>query len=439
MSLWAKGRLFPPMTISNLSIQRMTHRLRHGWQSWAVACGVVLLAVALSQAIVAQVAGERGIAPVASSSDISVGGIEVNASGRNSQDARKNGWLLAQRKAWEKVGGPKISDSDLEDMVSAMVIESEQIGPRRYIARLGVVFDRTRAGALIGSNDGPIARSAPMLTIPVLRSGGTYTVYETRNMWQRAWAEYQAGASAIDYVRPAGAGGDSLLINYGQLNRRSRVWWRNVLDAFGAADVVFPIAHLERQWPGGPVKGTFTARYGPDNLMLESFTLTAPNEEAVPAMLQTALTRFDAIFTRALGSGTLQPDPTLRADKVTLNPTIAALIEAERRASAAQETIVVTDGPALPGQPVTSETSAAQAVASHVVQFATPDGATMDATIGAVRGIPGVRGASISSTAIGGVSVMRVSYTGDLAALAAALRARGFSVTQGSSALSISR
>ncbi len=90
-----------------------------------------------------------------------------------------------------------------------------------------------------------------------------------------------------------------------------------MLDAFGAADVLIPIAHLERQWPGGPVKGTFTARYGPDNRMLESFTLTAPNDEAVPAMLQQALTRFDAIFTAALNSGALQPDPTLRADRVT--------------------------------------------------------------------------------------------------------------------------
>ncbi len=87
------------------------------------------------------------------------------------QDARNNGWLQAQRKAWEKLGGPKISDSDLEDMVSAVVIESEQIGPRRYIAKLGVVFDRPRAGALIGRNDGPSIHSAPMLTIPVLRFG----------------------------------------------------------------------------------------------------------------------------------------------------------------------------------------------------------------------------------------------------------------------------
>jgi len=426
------------MTISIPAFPSLRSRLPQGRAAWLAGFAGAALAVVAGQALIAQVEGDRGIAPVASSTDITVNGIEVNVTGNNPDDARKNGWLAAQRKAWEKLGGPAISDSQLEDMVSGVIIEREQLGPRRYIATLGVVFDRARAGGHIGGGNGPRAHSAPMLTIPVLYSGGTYTVYETRNAWQRAWAEYQAGASAIDYVRPAGAGGDSLLINYGQLGRRSRSWWRNVLDAFGAADVLVPIAHLERQWPGGPVVGTFTARYGPDDKFLETFTLKAQDEEGVPAMLQTALGRFDAIYTRALNSGLLTPDPTLRADRLTLDPRIAALIEAERQAASADAAAVVETVP-VPGETPAATPSPANVVSSHVVQFATPDAAAVDAMLAAVRGTPGVRGAATSSIAIGGVSVMRVSYGGDLGALAAALRARGFTVTQGSNALSISR
>ena len=40
---------------------------------------------------------------------------------------------------------------------------------------------------------------------------------------------------------------------------------------------------------------------------------------------------------------------------------------------------------------------------------------------------------------IGGTSVLRVTFAGDLAALAEALRARGWQVTQGANALAISR
>lgn len=392
-----------------------------------------------AQALIAQVMGDRGIAAVASSSDITIGGVEVNASGKNPEDARAQGWKMAARKGWEKLGGGEISDSDLDSMVSAIVIESEQIGPRRYIAKLGVVFDRSRAGSRLGGANGPRTTSAPMLTIPVLEAAGTFTVYETRNPWQRAWAEYQAGGSAIDYVRPSGAGGDSLLVNYGQTSRRSRNWWRNVLDTFGAADVLVPIARLERQWPGGPVRGTFTARYGPDNVLIDSFVLTVPNTDQIPAMMTRAVERFDQIYTAALNRGLLQPDPTLRADRPTIDPTIAALIAAERDAVGEDVPAAVLVEP-LPvaADPVASSPAQA-ATGSYVVQFTTPDAAAVDAALASVRGTSGVRGASTSSIAIGGVSVMRVSYSGDLSALAAALRARGWTVSQSAGGLGISR
>ena len=50
-----------------------------------------------------------------------------------------------------------------------------------------------------------------------LISGGTETMFEVCNPWQRAWAEYQFGSSAIDYVRPSGSGGESLLRKGGLL------------------------------------------------------------------------------------------------------------------------------------------------------------------------------------------------------------------------------
>ena len=56
-----------------------------------------------------------------------------------------------------------------------------------------------------------------------------------------------------------------------------------------------------------------------------------------------------------------------------------------------------------------------------------------------MRSAPGVRGVATSSIAIGGTSVLRVTVAGDQGALAGALRSRGWQVTEGSSALAISR
>lgn len=384
----------------------------------------------------AQIEGDRGIVPVASTSDIEITGIEVNTTGDNAEDARLNGWQEAARKAWAKAGGPGMADGQIQSMVGAVVIEREQIGPRRYVATLSVVFDRARAGQYIGGKIGGRAHSAPMLVIPVLYSGGAAQVYEIKGAWQRAWAEYRAGTSPIDYVRPSGGAGDSLLITAGQPGRRSRAWWRNILDQFGAADVIMPEARLERQWPGGPVRGTFTARYGPDNTFLESFTLTANDEAGVGKMLGEAVVRIDAIFARALEGGRLKPDTTLNV-RTGLDPGLAALIAAGQ---APAQTPTAAPTAAATATPTVAPTIAAPVeTRTFTVQFASPDAGAVDAALGAVRGSPGVKGASTTSLAMGGTSVMRVTYEGDIGTLADALRARGYRVTVGANALSIRR
>ncbi|MCK0127854.1 heavy-metal-associated domain-containing protein [Erythrobacter sp. F6033] len=392
--------------------------------------------------VLAQVSGERGIAPTASSSDVEVRGIEVDERGDNAEDAREKAWRKAQREAWSRVDGPPVSDGQLASMVSSIVIQRERIGPKRYIATLGVIFDRQRAARYLGGAS-TARSSAPMLLIPVTASAGAYTTFEVRNPWQRAWAEFNPGTSRIDYVRPTGAGGDSLLLTYGQTGRRSRAWWRSTLDQFGAADALTPIARLEYQFPGGPVTGTFTTRYGPDSRVLETFELTAESPAQLPAMLGQAVERMDATYEAALASGKLQPDPTLRiGGSGDLDPAIARLIEvgraiqareaAARAAAAAANNPAGTEQPGVPGPPPAT-------TSNFVVQFATPDASAFDAALSGVRGAGGVRGLSVTSTAIGGTSVMSVSYAGSLDQLAAALRARGFAVNQGANALAISR
>lgn len=402
----------------------------------ALALLVALFAVGPAR-LLAQIEGERGIIPVASTSDIEVTMVEVNTTGSNAEEARMNGWQEAARKAWAKAGGPSMGDGQIQGMVSAVVIEREQIGPRRYVATLSVVFDRARAGQFIGGSNGGRAHSSPLLVIPVLHSGGTSQVFEVKGQWQKAWAEFRAGTSPIDYVRPSGGGGDSLLITAGQPGRRSRAWWRNVLDQFGAADVIMPEARLERQWPGGPVRGVFTARYGPDNQFIESFTLTANDEAGVPKMLAEAVVRIDQIYARALAEGRLKPDTTLNV-RQGLDPGLAALIAAGNAPEQAPDAARPTATPSATPSPTATPTKAVE-VRTFTVQFASPDAAAVDSAMGAVRGSPGVKGASTTSLAVGGTSVMRVTYEGDIGTLADALRARGFKVTVGNNALSIRR
>ena len=408
----------------------------------AVALAGVVVMVGPAR-LIAQIEGERGIAPVVATNDIEIGGIEVDATGKTAQEAKAEGWRQAYKKAWEQAHGPALDPGTIETIVAAVVVEHEEIGPHRYRAKLGVVFDRARATQYGAGNGGVAIRSAPMLVIPVLYSGGVAQVYEIRGAWQKVWAEFHTGVSAVDYVRASGGGGDSLLITAGQPGRRSRIWWRGILDQFGASDVLMPEARLERQWPGGPVKGTFTARYGSDNRVLGSFTMTAPDDGGVPAMLAQALGRVDQIYTDALQRGMLRPDPTLSIDHPMIDPGLASLISAGHAADAAEAAAdaaaeqaaapeVAVEAPVRPE--VKPSVSAAQV---FVVQFASPDAAAVDAALAAVRGVKGVEGATTNSIAIGGTSVMRAQFAGSLDALAASLRARGWQVTVIGNALRI--
>jgi hypothetical protein len=290
--------------------------LRKNW--FRIATIGLPLALVGGGIVVAQIEGpKRGIAAIASAGDFEVTGVSVNVVGDNAFEARKKGWEQAQRVAWAALWrkthnspGAGLSDSTLDGITAAIVVEQEQIGPRRYVAKLGVLFDRARAGQLLGVR-GVTRRSAPLMLLPVTYSAGAPTVFEQRTSWQRSWAKFRTADSTIDYVRPSGAGGESLLLNAGQSERRSRIWWRTILDQFGAADVIIPIARIERQWPGGPVIGRFSARYGPDNEFLGAFTLRTTSSAGIPAMMDQAVLRMDQLFQSALASGRLRADASL--------------------------------------------------------------------------------------------------------------------------------
>ncbi|TXC70515.1 heavy-metal-associated domain-containing protein [Sphingomonas ginsenosidivorax] len=378
-------------------------------------------------AVVAQIeGGTAGTAPVDSGSAYEVSGVAVDVAGKSADAARLGGWRLAQRKAWVQLskrlggGGGLVSDGTLDSIVSGIVVENEQIGPDRYIAKLGVLFNRARAGSILGISS-YADRSPPMLVIPVEWSGGVGRAFEQPTAWQQAWARFRTGNSSVDYVRPAGSGPDALLLNIGQIQRPGRGWWRTIIDQYGANDVLIPVVKLYRQWPGGPIIGVFEARHGPDNDLIGRFTLRVGNADGLPQLLDTGVKRIDDLYQRALRSGELRVDPSLSPPP----PPEAAIDD-----TLPDDGLVVDDAAAA---------AASGAGIPIIVQFDTPQASVISATEAALRGIPGVRSASTTSLALGGVSLMRVTYDGDPEALKTALEVRGYQVFGSGQTLRIRR
>src|SRR5688572_8632473 len=192
------------------------------WRSALISASALTAFVAGGTLLAQMESAERGILPIDSSGTLEITGIKVDVGGKDSESARFAGWRIAQREGfkalWAKTNkrpiseAPTLTDSTLDGLVASIIVEREQIGPNRYVAELGVLFDRTRAGALLGVA-GVQRRSSPMLLIPLTITGGSVTSVELRNHWQRAWAQYRTAQSAVDYVRVSGMGVDPLLVN----------------------------------------------------------------------------------------------------------------------------------------------------------------------------------------------------------------------------------
>ena len=351
---------------------------------------------------------DRGILPVDSSGTLEITGIHVDVGGSDAQSARYAGWRIAQRQGfrglWAKMHNlpisqaPNLPDGTLDQIVSSVNVEHEEIGPNRYIADLGILFDRARAAQFLGVEGGEVQRSVPMLLVPVTITAGTATSVELRNAWQRAWAQFRTSQSPIDYVRVSGLGVDPMLVNASQVTRPGRGWWRNIIDLYGAADILVAEVQLQRLYPGGPARARFIGRHGPDNEVVGGFTLTAQNSDGIAAMMAVGVQRMDELFSTALAAGRLQRDPSLN-----LPPPPIQL---------------------APEVPV-----AKPAVANaYQVQISGKDVKIYNFAMAHLRTLAGIDSATPQQINPGGTSYVLVAYRGDIASLAAALTARGWTV-----------
>jgi hypothetical protein len=373
---------------------------------------MLFVAAGLSGVVYAQLeSGERGIAPIDSSGTLEITGIHVDVTAKDAQTARFQGWRVAQRQGfralWEKTHNrpvseaPSVPDSTLDGLVSSIVIGREQIGPNRYIADLGILFDRARSAELLGVG-GEVQRSAPMILIPVFLTAGTDTTVELRNPWQRAWAEFRTSQSPIDYVRVTGTGVDPLLVNAAQVDRPGRGWWRNIVDLYGAADILVAEVQFHRLYPGGPAFARFIGFHGPDRQPIGSFTISGPAGVSSLAIMRAGVQRMDAMFGDALEAGRLVRDPSL---DIPLPPP--------------------------PPEEIVEEAPVATARTwTYQVQIVSPDVTIYNFAMAHLRTTSGVQQVVPVAINPGGVSYVNVTYRGDLSVLRALLASRGWSVEQ---------
>lgn len=331
-----------------------------------------------------------------------VGGIAVDVSAKNLDDARRAAWTQAMVRAWPilwarlsnrpEAQAPRLSNGQIDAMVAGIESQGEQFSATRYIARLGVVFDRSRAAQYVGG--AASLQSPPMLLLPLLVDGGAAQVTQTRTAWRDAWGRWQGNVTPIDYVLPSGTAADNLWLSAAQMRRSEPSGWRSIITRFDTVDVLVAEARLVRSYPGGPIRALFIARHGAAGTELGRLALRVAGEAGLARLLDEGVRGIDALYAQALRDGRLRADPDLAVD-------VGAIYAAD----------VFIGTP--PPETVTL-----------LIAAITPDNASLAAAEKLLRGIAG--DILVSQVAVGGISRIQISLPGGETALREALAASGW-------------
>jgi hypothetical protein len=190
-------------------------------------------------------------------------------------------------------------------------------------------------------------------------------------------------------------------VNDAQVDRPGRGWWRNLIDLYGAADILVAQVQIQRLYPGGPALARFVGFHGPDKQPIATFTITAPTGASTLQIMRTGVQRMDSLFADALAEGRLIRDRTLDIPEPPPPP-------------------VVEEAPTQQAQPWT-----------YQVQIVSPDVNVYNFAMAHLRTAPGVDLVVPVSISPGGVSYVNVTYRGgDISNLRLALGSRGWSVEQ---------
>jgi hypothetical protein len=168
--------------------------------------GLILVSPALVSPALAQLpppaAGQPAAAPAeppAASLNLTQRGVPAEASAENGVLAKERALAAGRRAAWGRLlaeagtTGPALSDSQIDDMVSSIVIEEERTSPTRYSGRITVNFNPARVRSQLG---GRVPGLAPVTAGPAAPAPGA-----PASNWVDVVATYRSMAEWLELVR----------------------------------------------------------------------------------------------------------------------------------------------------------------------------------------------------------------------------------------------
>jgi hypothetical protein len=201
---------------------------------------------------------------VADSGDaIAMRGIGVDVTADNAVAAREKAVLDGQRTALHQVllmlaqpaavdGLPKLTDTQITDMLVDYEVESERTSTVRYIGKLAFRFRADAIRDLLQKSGIPytVGPSQPVLVLPVLSSDGKNLLWDEGNLWLAFWTKHAPSGGLVDLRLPKSDQGDAAAISADEAIAGDLGKLQAIAARYGASDVLVAVAGRDANGPG---------------------------------------------------------------------------------------------------------------------------------------------------------------------------------------------
>ncbi len=237
-------------------------------------------AAARAGGLAAALFAAAGVAGPAAADDsvFRIAGVAVDATAETVNAAREiaiaRGHALAFRRLVARIVRtadaqrvPGLSHAEVAPMVRSFEVADEKTSTVRYLARLSFQFDRGSVRRFLRANGTPFAetRGRPTLVLPVLRSAGTYLLWDEPNPWREAWSKLPDTGDLVPLITPRGDLMDVRDIGAAQAVSGKPSRLQAIATRYAAAEVAVAVAVLSRGIDGRASVQVTVNRYGEDS------------------------------------------------------------------------------------------------------------------------------------------------------------------------------
>lgn len=217
----------------------------------------------------------------AQSEDIfTVGGIAVDVTADSAAEARDRALVEGQRAAFEALLErlvpaeelarlPRLSDTEITDMVADFEVGSERTSAVRYIGELTFRFRAEPVRAFLERNRVAHVptRSEPVLVVPLYALDGRALLWEEDNIWHSAWAARPSEGTLVPLLVPIGDLDDIAVLDAEQARDGDRAALARLAERYGSRTVLVAEARPGGGSPEAPARLDLAVRrYGPAGL-----------------------------------------------------------------------------------------------------------------------------------------------------------------------------